>query len=836
MRIELGKKKEKYKVILIAILLAASCFMTYYFHEVVKSGAVFTHFFYIPIILASLWWKTKGVLVAIFLATLLIISDLFLTDYMTTVNDSFRAIMFVGIALLVAELSKKIAKSREKTAHLNAVLYAIRNVGQLLAKEKARGRLLKAVCDNLISTLGYYSVWIALFNQTGGLWKTTEAGLGKDFLQMDERLKHGELSGYCRKALSQPGIVITKDPLATCVDCPLSGRYGDRGGMTVRLEYQEKIYGLICASIPADFDEDGEEQTLFKDMAFDIAFALRNIEIKEAHERADEELREYRERLEKMVEEQTTELKTIIDRLKNEVAERKLAEAEVARAASYTRNLIEASLDPLVTIAPDGKISDVNKATEKATGIKKKEMIGTDYCDYFTEPSKARDGYKQVFKKGIVKDYGLEIKHRNGSVTPVLYNASVFKDESKQVAGVFAAARDIAEQKRLQTQLQQAQKMEAIGTLAGGIAHDFNNILGAIIGYTEISLYHEIPEGNPARNSMAQVLKAGLRAKNLVQQILTFSRQKEQEIKYIKITSIVKEVIKLLRATLPTTIEISRKITAKSDIILGEPTQIHQVMMNLCTNAGHAMRRNGGILEITLENIPIADSPLAIVESEKAKIALDSGLCLKLSVSDTGHGMERSVLERIYEPYYTTKTMKEGTGFGLAVIHGIVKSLGGKMDVKSEPGKGSVFNIFIPVAEVEVESEIEATGPVSTGNEHILFVDDEEALLDVEKHLLETQGYKVTTKSSAIEALDTFRTQPGEFDLVITDMTMPNMTGDELARELMKIRPDVPIILCTGFSEFITEEMARSMGIRCFIMKPFVTHKIARTIRRVLNG
>jgi nitrogen-specific signal transduction histidine kinase/CheY-like chemotaxis protein len=372
--------------------------------------------------------------------------------------------------------------------------------------------------------------------------------------------------------------------------------------------------------------------------------------------------------------------------------------------------------------------------------------------------------------------------------------------------------------------------MESIGTLAGGIAHDFNNILGAIIGYAEIALLHELREGNPARHSIQQVVKAGNRAKNLVQQILAFSRQKEQELKIISVTLIVKEAIKLLRATLPATIEIRHKLTAGSDMILADPGQIHQVIMNLCTNAGHVMQEKGGVLEVTLQNVSIEDCGLQIEESEKSEIqseirnpqsAIDiaPGSYLKLSVSDTGDGMPPEVLEHIFDPYFTTKAVGKGTGLGLAVVHGIVKSLDGTINVESEQGKGTTFNVFLPTIKSKSEPEIDTHEPVPTGNERILLIDDEETLADAGKQMLEGLGYKVTEK----------------YDLVITDMTMPNMTGDKLARELMKIRPDIPVILCTGFSELINEKKAKSIGIRDFVMKPFAMGEIGIMIRRILD-
>ncbi|MBC8457873.1 MAG: response regulator [Deltaproteobacteria bacterium] len=376
-------------------------------------------------------------------------------------------------------------------------------------------------------------------------------------------------------------------------------------------------------------------------------------------------------------------------------------------------------------------------------------------------------------------------------------------------------------------QLRQAQKMEAIGTLTGGITHDFNNILAAIIGYTDLAII-DIPDGSKARYNLLEAKKAIRRAKELVNQILTFSRQSEQKLIPVKISIIIKEALKLLRASLPTTIEIHKHIERDTGTIKADPTQVHQVLMNLCTNAGHAMRENGGgILDVRLRNVSI---------SKKSEIDLDPGPYVKLTVSDTGHGITPDVLERIFDPFFTTKEKGEGTGLGLSLVHGIVKDHGGTITVESEPEKGTTFHIFFPrIEEAEKGADKVADEPLPNGQERILFIDDEFALVDIGKQMLEYLGYKVTIKTDSLEALKLFQEQPHEFDLVITDMTMPNMTGEKLAKEFIRIRPDVPIILCTGFCGQNTEENAKEIGIKEFAMKPLMMEDLAKTIRKVLN-
>jgi nitrogen-specific signal transduction histidine kinase/CheY-like chemotaxis protein len=392
----------------------------------------------------------------------------------------------------------------------------------------------------------------------------------------------------------------------------------------------------------------------------------------------------------------------------------------------------------------------------------------------------------------------------------------------------FIIYEDITHQKRLEAQLRQAQKMEAIGTLAGGIAHDFNNILAAILGYTQL-VDLDIEEGTKTKANLKEVLKSIQRARDLVKQILTFSRKADMERKPLRIGPIVKEALKLLRASLPASIEIHHEIEQDVGIVEADPTQIHQIMMNLCTNAAHAIGTKGGLLEVDLSNVNINGHGEASIEG------LDPGVYLKLSVRDTGHGMDPDIMERIFEPYFTTKEKETGTGLGLATTHGIVKGHQGAITVESESGKGCVFNVYLPIIETEIEPEVEDTSPMAMGDEKILYVDDEPILTEMGKKMLERLGYRVTVRSSSIEALELFRSKPHHFDLVITDMTMPYMTGEKLAHECMKIRSNIPVILCSGFSEMMDERRAKDIGISAFLMKPIIMEELAKTIRKTLK-
>ncbi len=382
---------------------------------------------------------------------------------------------------------------------------------------------------------------------------------------------------------------------------------------------------------------------------------------------------------------------------------------------------------------------------------------------------------------------------------------------------------------KYERQLQQVLKIQAIGTLAGGIAHDFNNILFPIVGYTELTM-DEVSEDSVAHKNLEEILKAAHRAKNLVQQILTFSRQSDQERKPIKVQNIITETLRLLRASIPASIEIIHKIQDDCGHIMGDPTQIHQVIMNLCTNAYQAMQDKGGKLEVILTEIDVG------YEEMIDKVGMQPGKHLRLLVKDEGCGMEASVLDRIFEPYYTTKEQGKGTGLGLSVIHGIVKNHRGDITVKSTPGKGTIFQVYLPLIEdVDPDVEFESTDGAIKGEERILLVDDEEQIVAMEQQMLENLGYRVTARTDSAEALKVFAEHPQNFDLVITDMTMPHMTGDQLAQKMLDIEPNIPVILCTGFNQGITEEKALAMGIQKFVMKPVVKKELASTIRTVLD-
>lgn len=387
------------------------------------------------------------------------------------------------------------------------------------------------------------------------------------------------------------------------------------------------------------------------------------------------------------------------------------------------------------------------------------------------------------------------------------------------------------EEKRMQLELrlQQSQKMEAIGTLAGGIAHDFNNILSVVLGYADMAM-EDAPPGTAVFNDLKEVVSAGNRAKELVKQILAFSREANVERIPIQLQSIVKEVLKMIRASIPSTIDIRDVIDSKCGVVLADPTQIHQILMNLCTNANHAMENTGGILKIELKSVHLGKS------DKQMELNIEPGEYVDLIVSDTGSGIDPDIIDKIFEPYFTTKETGKGTGMGLSIIHGIILDYGGTIHVESKPGIGTSFHVYFPVSE-QRESLLTQNDEVLTkGHERILFIDDEEILAKMGKEMLERLGYSVTVRSSSLEALATFQNNPDKFDAVITDQTMPGMTGSDLARRMLQIRPDLPIILCTGYSVLIDEDSAKGIGIKEFALKPLTRKTIARLIRNVLDS
>ncbi len=475
-----------------------------------------------------------------------------------------------------------------------------------------------------------------------------------------------------------------------------------------------------------------------------------------------------------------------------------------------------------------GKIIEANSAIVAIFGYEsRKAFLEITIADLFQNPSEVETFDDKLSNEGAIHYENLRLRKRNGEVFVGSVSAVAVKDEKGDIKYYDGMVEDVTGRKNLEDQLRQVQKMEAMGALAGGIAHDFNNILFPIVGFVEMML-EDTPEVSPHHGPLSQVLNAANRARELVKQILSFSRQSEEELKPLKIQMIIKEVLKLIRSSLPTTIEIRRTINEACGHVKADPSHIHQIAMNLITNAYHAMEKTGGVLTIGLSEVHLDTEVLDDPD-------LTPGAFIRLEVADTGVGMPEHVIHRIFEPYFTTKEKGKGTGLGLSVVNGIVKNYGGFIQVESEPEKGTAFRVYLPVVDFEVETRKQTAGPIPRGSERVMLVDDEEPIIRMERRLLSRLGYKVTTFTSSPDAMEAFKAKPDAFDLIITDMTMPTITGDRLSLEMIKIRPDIPIIMCTGFSEQITEKSAKALGIREFVLKPIVIREIAESIRRALD-
>ena len=482
-----------------------------------------------------------------------------------------------------------------------------------------------------------------------------------------------------------------------------------------------------------------------------------------------------------------------------------------------------------------------NLKAEELLGYRREELLDRNFLvlNIIAEDSlsKAAELLKENIECRSTGPDELELVRKDGRHILIEITTNVIQRGGQ--AAVLAFVRDISERKqaeedkaKLECRLQQAQKMESIGSLAGGIAHDLNNILFPISGLSEM-LLDGMPPDTPEHKSIEQIHKSAQRGSELVKQILAFSRQSNPQKLPIRIQPILTEALKLVLATVPRNIEINSQIDKKCGLVSADPTQIHQIAMNLITNAYHAVEVNGGTIKMELKEVAITSF------GEKDELpfhAIQSGRYARITVSDTGTGIDQTLIDKIFDPYFTTKELGKGTGLGLSVVHGIVKEHGGDIQVYSEVGKGTAFHVYLPLLEDSKDSKTVAVARKHpTGSERILLVDDEEPILLMVQRMLEKLGYQVTVRTSSPDALAAFKANPGNFDLVISDRGMPNMTGEQLARELISIRPEIPIILCTGFADEIDELHAKSIGIKGFLKKPVTSSDFAEMVRRVLD-
>ncbi|MBW1898822.1 MAG: PAS domain-containing protein, partial [Deltaproteobacteria bacterium] len=594
------KQKEKSRILLMTLLVVGCCLLMYFFHKIFEVGSVFTHFFYIPIVLASLWWKRNGLVVAVFLSALLIFSHYLLRDHVETNNDYFRSLMFVIVGFTVSILSIKIDKAREKISHLNAILSAIRNVNQLIAIEKDRDRLLKGACNHLIEPGAYHTARIAIFDKNEKLVKTAEAGLGKNFLPIAEKLKRGELPGCDKRALTKSSVILTKAPLPDCTDCPLSAVCNGRVSISIRLEHRGKVYGLLSVSISIEFAENEEEKNLFSEVAGDIAFALYSIKLQEEHEQAEEELRYYRLHLEEIVEEKTIELKTANRQLKKEIAEREKAEEQLKKGKSILQASFDGISEPLIMFGKDLSVRILNIAAMKYYKANELETIIGRPC--FEAFSKNTDFCEGCEISSAIQSVRERIFEQKCFVSPDRFvQVAVYPFKKKEVGmdGAIVRITDITEKNQIQEQLVRADRLSSLGQLSGGIAHEIKNPLTGIRLFTDLlSEKYKIKLGDHGAELLDEIKSNVDSIDGIIKRVLDFAKQPAESFKKIDINSIIRENLKLWSAKLRKS-SIMLKLSLKENLfrIQGDAISIQQLTNNLILNAIEAMNK-GGVLEI----------------------------------------------------------------------------------------------------------------------------------------------------------------------------------------------------------------------------------------------
>ena len=549
----------------------------------------------------------------------------------------------------------------------------------------------------------------------------------------------------------------------------------------------------------------------------------------EKKEQAEMDLQRHKAQLEERIKERTAELTRTNRNLQQEIAERRQV-ADALRESEEKYRLLVETANEAIFIAQDGGIKFPNPKALEITGYSENEILAMPFVDLVHPDDRemvVRRHRERLKGEAPPSDYSFRIINKAGAELWVQINAAPTTWEGRPAT--INLIRDITEQRRLEERLRQSQKIESIGTLAGGIAHEFNNILSIILGNTELAL-DVVSARSPAAGHLQEIRTASMRAKEVVHRILSFARIAPAERKPVRVGAAAKESLKLLRVTIPTTIDIRSHIACDGETILADRTEIHQVFMNLCTNAAHAMGGTPGILRVTLEPVHLDRSAAMRYDG------LNPGRHVRLSVTDTGRGIDPAVRGRIFDPYFTTKEIGQGLGMGLAIVYGIVKKNDGAIRIESTPGHGTTVEVLFPLMEVRIAAGAPEPGVLPMGTERILVVDDEAPLAKMITRMLEKLGYTVVSTTSSAEACRLFQIQPDRFDLVITDMAMPDMAGDQLARKVFSIRPDMPIILCTGYSDRIDEESAAALGVAAYCMKPVAAETLAQTVRKVLDG
>ncbi len=698
-------------------------------------------------------------------------------------------------------------RTERKIRRLSRLLDVLGQVNQAILRLQSRKELLPAICSLVVERGAVDLSWISWLDEekaritTEVFLENQEASLKEENVCPEGRTHYQDIS---ERAIRE-GIPVV---------CGANGNLND--GKIIRIR-QEKQCIQSCASFPLRFQGQvrgalglcvaesdffqKREISLLKEMAFDLSYALDRIEANLARDSLTEQLKQ-----------QSLFLQTLID------------------AMPY----------PVFYKDVHYRYLGCNEAFERFLGIRRDDFVGKTVHDLW--PPDLAERYEQSDRELLeAQDPRVQlvagvVENSRGERYDVLFHKAVFRDPNGTIGGIISIVEDLterqlAEQERAQVeaQLRQAQKMEALGNLAGGIAHDFNNILSIIIGNTEIALWKAERDSAEA-HSMRLVLNAARRAADLVQQILTFSHRHEPEKKPVKFIQVLQEALKMIRASMPSTIEIRQNLSSEA-VVLADGSQLHQVILNLCSNASQAMQNKGGILEVGLKNV-ILDG-----QSASGHVELPHGPYVELIVKDKGGGINPQIIDRIFDPFFTTKKQGAGTGLGLAVAHGIIKSHGGTIEVDNSPGEGATFRVLLPAIDDPFHLDAEIQDPLPRGQERILIVDDEPDVAIVSQKMLEYLGYEAYSQTSSAEALRTFSLYLAKrpFDLVLTDLTMPQFTGLDLAEKLHKLQADLPIILCTGYTEKITEEEIKRLGIQKLLLKPYAIQTLAVTIRQVLN-